>query len=175
MSQTIGFIVTRAYSIARIKKGNIPVEDDEMNIGIDTYNDLIVQFGTSGINLGATIVTVKEDDTDLPDWSLEMIKTQIALRLSDEFGRDISSVLGERADRAMRAVLQMVVSVGASTPASNTPRGSGNTGYSDGPTFYPDTECGTILTGAGDALLDDEGRILKDNTGCNVINGDRGF
>ena len=32
MSETIGFIVTRAFSIAKIKKGNIPVEPKEMAI-----------------------------------------------------------------------------------------------------------------------------------------------
>jgi hypothetical protein len=175
MDKTIGFIVTRAFSIAKIKKANIAVEDDEMDDGIDTYNDLITQFSIDGINLGATIVSVKTDETGLPDWSLEMMKTQLALRLADEFDRPVSVVLGQRADRAMRAVLEMVGDDIVSTPATYTPRGSGNTRYNDGPTFYPDTECGTILTGGNENLLTDEGQTLKDNTGCNGVNGDSGF
>lgn len=175
MSQTIGFIVTRAYSIAKIKKANIPVEDDEMAIGIDTYNDLIVQLAIDGVNLGATITTNKDDDAEVPDWALEMVKTQVALRLSDEFGRTATLVLVERADIAMRAVLRMTGGVGRSTPSSITPRGSGNTGYNNTVRFYPNTECGSIKTGANDNLLTDDGQQLKDNTGCAGINGDSGF
>ncbi len=61
MSETIGFIITRSFSIAKIKKGNIPVEGDEMLIGIDTYNDLITQLQIDGITLGASITLKKED------------------------------------------------------------------------------------------------------------------
>jgi len=166
MSETIGFIVTRAFSIGKIKKGNIPVEDPEMDIGIDTYNDLITQFQIDGIDLGATITSAKEDEADVPDWALEMIKTQLALRLAQEFSRPIDGILIERADRAMRAVLRMTRIQRASAFPTTLPIGSGN--YNNGQTrnFYPDRDCGDIKSGNNDFLLDDEGDVVQDNTSC---------
>jgi hypothetical protein len=146
-----------------------------MDDGIDVYNDLIVQLAIDGVNLGASITNVETDETDLPDWSLEMVKTQLALRLADEWDRQASPILVARADRALRAVLRMTGGVKAATPASTTPRGSGNTGYDNTRIFFPNTECGNINTGAGGSLLTDEGQQLKSNTGCNGVNGDSGF
>jgi len=166
MSQTVGFFVTRGYSIGKIKKANIPVEDDEMEIGIDTYNDLIVQLQIDGITFGATIVTVKEDETDVPDWAQEMIKTQLALRLADEFGRAISALLVERADRAMRAVMRMVRIQRPSAMPNTLPRGSGNYDSSRSSRFFPDRDCGDIKSGNNDFMLDDEGQVIQDNTSC---------
>ena len=165
MSQKIGFIVDRAFSIAKIKKGNIDIEDDEMEIGIDTYNDIITQFNIDGISLAATIVSDKDDETDIPDWAQEMIKTQIAIRLLDEFNRPLTPVLAERADRALRAVMRMVSQQRGSAFPNTLPVGSGNYGFRTN-RFFPDRDCGDIKSGNNDFILDDEGQVMQDNTDC---------
>jgi len=165
MSQTIGFIVERAFSIAKIKKGNIDIEDEEMAIGIDTYNDIIVQFNIDGITLGATIVSKSKDETDIPDWAQEMIKTQIALRLLDEFNRPLTVVLSERADRALRAVMRMVRQQRGSAFPNTLPVGAGNYRFRTS-RFFPDRDCGDIKSGNNDFILDDEGQVIQDNTDC---------
>ena len=172
MSQTIGFIVDRAFSIAKIKKGNIDIEDEEMAIGIDTYNDIITQFGIDGISLGATIVSDKDDEADVPDWANEMIKTQIALRLLDEFNRPLTVVLSERADRALRAVKRMVSRQRGSAMPSTLPVGTGNYSSSSSRRFFPDRDCGDITGGNGDFMLDDEGHVIQDDNCSRNLTGD---
>lgn len=166
MSETIGFIVTRAFSIAKIKKGNIPIEPDEMETGIDTYNDMITQFQIDGIALGASITSEEEDEADVPDWANEMIKTQLALRLGQEFNRPADLILIERADRAMRSVLKMVKLQRGSAFPNTLPIGSGNYNSSRTGRFFPDRDCGDIKSGNNDFLLDDEGQVAQDNTSC---------
>lgn len=165
MSQTIGFIVTRAFSIAKIKKGNIDIEDEEMAIGIDTYNDIITQFNIDGISLGATIVNDKDDETDIPDWAQDMIKTQIAIRILDEFNRPLTVVMSERADRALRAVMRKVSEQRGSAFPNTLPIGTGNYRFRTN-TFFPDRDCGDITGGNNDFMLDDEGQVIQDNTDC---------
>ena len=163
MSQTIGFIVTRAFSIAKIKKGNIDIEDEEMAIGIDTYNDLITQLNIDGISLGATIVDDKDDEADVPDWANEMIKTQIALRLLDEFNRPLTVVLSERADRALRAVRRMVSRQRGSAFPSTLPTGTGNYSSSSSRRFFPDRDCGDVKGANGYFMRDDDGHVIQED------------
>ena len=172
MSQTIGFIVTRAFSIAKIKKGNIDIELEEMAIGIDTYNDIITQFGLDGISLGATIVSGEDDEADIPDWANEMIKTQIALRLLDEFIRPLTVVLSERADRALRAVRRMVSRQRGSAMPSTLPTGTGNYSGSRNARFFPDRDCGDVTGGNNDFMLDDEGQVIQDDSCPRNLIGD---
>lgn len=171
MSQTIGFIVERAFSIAKIKKGNIDIEDEEMAIGIDTYNDLIVQLNIDGISLGATIVSKKEDETDVPDWAQEMIKNQIAIRILDEFNRPLTAVLAERADRALRAVMRMVSQQRSSAFPNTLPVGTGNYRFRTS-RFFPDRDCGDIKSGNNDFMLDDEGQVIQDGSCSRNLTGD---
>lgn len=166
MSQTIGFTVTRAFSIAKVKKANIPVEDDEMDIGIDTYNNLIMQLNIDGITFGATQVSKKEDETDVADWAEDMVQTQLALRLADEFGRIVTPVLVERADRALRAVMRMTSIQRPSAFPNTLPIGTGNYDRISNPRFFPDRDCGDIKSGNNDFMLDGEGRVIRDNTDC---------
>lgn len=166
MSQTIGFTVTRAFSIAKIKKGNIPIEDSEMDIGISTYNNLIFQLNIDGITFGATEVNDKEDETGVADWAEDMVQTQLALRLADEFSRAVTGVLIERADRALRAVMRMTSIQRGSAFPNTLPIGTGNYDRISNPRFFPDRDCGDIKSANNDFMLDGEGNVIQDNTDC---------
>lgn len=166
MSKNAEFTVTRAFSIAKIKKANIPVADDEMDDGISTYNNLISQLQIDGVVFGATLVNSKEDDTEVPYWAQEMVECQVAIRLADEFDRPVSSVLAVRASRALRAVKRMVSNQRSSALPNTLPTGSGNYDSNYYPRFFPDRDCGDISSANGDFLLDDEGQVVQNEESC---------
>ena len=149
-----------------MKRVKIEIEHGGMAMGIDTYSDIISHFGIHGISLGATIVSSEDDEADVPDWANEMIKTQIALRLLDEFNRPLTVGLSERADRALRAVRRMVSRQRGSAFPSTLPVGTGNYSSSSSRRFFPDRDCGDVTGGNGDFMLDDEGQMIQDNSSC---------
>ncbi|MCK5616513.1 hypothetical protein KAR91_82385 [Candidatus Pacearchaeota archaeon] len=166
MAQTAEKLITRSFSIGKIKKDNIPVEDNEIEDGIDVLNDLMFQLQIDGINLGYSEIDDKEQEVTTPDWSYEMIKTELALRLAQEFNRPADPVLIERADRAMRAVLKMTgFQRGAALP-NTLPTGSGNYSGYGVPRFYPDRDCGDILSGNNDFIQNEQGQIAQDDSSC---------
>jgi len=177
MNQTIGHIITRAFSIAGIKKGNIPVEPEEMSDGIDLYNDLIPLLSIDGLNFGATLVTSEDDKTDLPDWARELVKTQLALLLRQEYGRDPDAVLIERSERAWRSAAKQTRDPIRSQYPNTLPKGSGNmnNGRYSSARFYPDRYKGRIRLGNKQFSRDDEGAPLKDGERSQNHVGDRGY
>ena len=167
MTQTAEFTITRAFSIAKIKKANIDIEDDEMNDGISTYNNIITQLQIDGVVIGAAKVTNKEDNTEVPDWAQEMIETQIAIRLADEFDRPVTNVLAARTSRALKAVMRMVRRQRQSAFPNTLPVGSGNYSiFGRTSKFFPDRDCGDLRTGNNDFLLDGEGQVIQNEENC---------
>ena len=175
MSQTAEFTITRAFSIAKIKKDNIDIEPNEMNDGISTYNNLIAQLQIDGVTFGASKVDDKEDDTEVPDWAQEMIETQIAIRLADEFNRPVTSVLAARTSRALKAVMRMVRRQRQSAFPNTLPVGSGNYSiFGRTSKFFPDRDCGDIRSANNDFMLDDQGQVIQNEDSCGGSNSSFG-
>lgn len=91
-------IITRALEKAlRQDSFMTPFTASELNVAIDEMNDMMAEFNGVGIALGYSTVTNPTDETNLPAFALSMVKSNLAVRLSNEFGRQLPPGLASQA------------------------------------------------------------------------------
>lgn len=143
MKITKGDIVNGTYSILRISGLTINASPEEVAAGIQEADDLAGELKGIGVNVNWQYPSEYgiSDPNDTSGLTTEMagaFKSVLALRLLDLFGKQATPTLAERANKGMRTLEQITVSVASSEPPSTLPFGSGNEWDYRDQRFYPE-------------------------------------
>lgn len=95
-------LLNGAYELIKIKSNGRPLQDNLIDLGIRTLNEMLLNLKYSGTDLGFTPVTVKADPTSLPDWSLFSVKVMLAVALASSTGKVIDEAIAARAISASK-------------------------------------------------------------------------
>jgi len=143
MKITKGDLVNGAYSIIRISGLTINPQPEQVTAGIQEADDLAGELLGMGVNVNWQY-PAEYGDSDTADTSgltKEMagpFKSILALRLLDLFGKPATPTLATRADKGMRTLEQITVSVPDAELPSTIPFGSGNEWDYRSRRFYPE-------------------------------------
>lgn len=93
-------LINAAFSIIRVKGVSTSLGANDLAVGLDNLNDIILNLQYDGIDLGYTALASDADPTNLPDWSLFSIKALLAVALAGEYGKEADPSLQARATSA---------------------------------------------------------------------------
>jgi hypothetical protein len=160
MATASTFINAAARSI-RVKRTGVDLTDNQINDAIETMNDVMAELDSEGVKLGYSIVLSATDEVTIPDWANAMLKTSLAIRLADDYGRPVSGVLAAKAANSFDAVLRRVVNIGPVSFPSTLPTGQGlGTNAYNRPNFFPDNDFNDLDSESGQGLADDRGQQI---------------
>lgn len=119
-------IITRALTKLGVRASETPLEAAELADGLDALNDMLSEWEYSGIRLNFERLTNAAETVNVPDGALGCIKSQLAVRLAAEYGRQISPALVAEADLGMDNLLISLAHLGDVELPDTLPTGSGN-------------------------------------------------
>lgn len=167
MSKTLaGHIVTRALEKALKQDSvNSPFTDSENNTAMDELNDLMTEWSNGyNIRVGFSEVTLMTDETNLPAFTLSAVKNNLALRLSNEFGRPLSPGLVLLASDSLDAMINRVIKIPVVNYPSTLPVGSGNCNDQYRSDFFDDVAKDDLETESGIGIETNRGFELETDT-----------
>ena len=130
---TTSEVVTAALGLTLTRAGDIPLEANETEQGIFQLNTMMASWNLA---LGYTKVSSTSDTITVPDYAIDAIVQNLAVRLAPAFGGLVDADLRENARQAKKDMLRQVVRIGPAKLPSTLPRGSGNTRSLRSSTFY---------------------------------------
>lgn len=158
---TARVIINKSARLIGVKRANIDLSSDELNEGLETLQDWLVERQAAGVKFPVNYPVSVDDDLDEPDWTRSYIKTQLAERLAMEYTVPISQELMMMIKTAKDAVYQFLFSDMTVAYPDTLPIGEGNREYGDWfDNFYPDVYDDTSKNAAGDLLTDGEGNQI---------------
>ncbi len=148
-------VISQALSLILVRQSESPLRPDEYQSGIETLNDLMTMWDSSGLPLGYTLVDNLSDAITVPAFALMAIKQHLAIQLAPEFGGNIDQMLLSNAAMAKRALYSAVVRAQASSYPSTLPIGSGTSGDGNilARKFYPGAPEDLLVTEQDGAIL----------------------
>lgn len=167
--------IEKALALLSVKKATIPSTTDEVNDGIETLCDMLIEWDSVGIRLGGRIVIDADTDLEVPRYSNWAIKTNLAIRMAPEYEVSVRPELQFAAKDSFDNLFARLFGKGLQNVAlpSTLPIGQGNefnTWFSE--RFYPDTYTSAQAAANGDIVTDELGRRvfissqnLVENTG----------
>jgi hypothetical protein len=137
---TTAEVIQRALSLILVQGSEAPIEQDEAGSAVIALNRMMASWEGSGIALGYTTVSSLGDLITVPEYALDGIEQNLALRLAPEFEGMVSPLLVQNARFAKQDLVKANLTVASTSYPDIMPMGSGNTGTGrnayDGP-FYP--------------------------------------
>ena len=139
---TAGSFITRALQKAGILTAETQAEANEMQDGLDAFNDMLISWEMSGIVLGFIPVADKDDEVRVPRFAHAAIKAQLAVVLGPEYSKPADQVLLAEARARKNELMIAVIKIGDVEYPSTLPLGSGNQcgNYNTDRRFFPDNE-----------------------------------
>jgi len=155
---TAANVIQKALGLILVRQSESPLRPDEYEDGIDTLNDLMTAWESSGLPLGYTIVSNISDEVTVPAFALLAIKQNLAIALAPEFGAVADQILFVNAANAKKDLTLAIVRPRRSCYPSTLPIGSGSKGNGsfDTPNFYPGCDEDQLLTEQDGAILLEE-------------------
>jgi hypothetical protein len=105
------------------------IEGQEMLDGIETMNDMLIEWENSGMVLGFAPIADPADTVRVPRGTEGAIKAQLAGRLSSDYSKQLTPALVGEMTVGMDNMLRIIMSAPDVDYPSNLPRGSGNECY----------------------------------------------
>ena len=133
-------IVTSALSELGIHAAETAIEAADMQLGINTLNDMLSEWDESGTPLGFTPLGDETDVVRIPRGFNRAVIVNLAGLLSIPFEMAISSTLAASIRSSNEALLRMTVKIGSVKLSSNLPRGSGNRDDFDDDKFFTEQD-----------------------------------
>lgn len=153
-------IIKSAYKKIGVNDAEVPLQPFEISDGIDELNDMMFEWAARGLKLSYDPVQDQNDETNLPDWSLSGVKSNLGVRLISEFGSPIQPTLIEQARFGLLSIRKRVLGTIETFYPNILPIGGENDQYQDNPRFYPNF--------ARDDLLDEISQSLKTEAGRQI-------
>ena len=157
MSETAGSLVTDALSEAFINASEQPTEAVDMSRGIRYLNRMMTELDSKGVALGYTVVSSPDDSITVPDGAINGMIFNLAMKLANSYGEQVSMDLREGADSGLDTLYQLGVTIEQTQYGGTTPVGSGNEGdQTNDNHFYPEVTSDMLTETNGNILLEDE-------------------
>jgi hypothetical protein len=121
---TASDVVTAALGLTLTRAGDIPLEPNEIAQGIFQLNNMMASWSLS---LGYTKVSSSSDPITTPDYAIDAMVQNLAIRLAPSFGGMVDADLRENARQAKKDMLRQAVKIGPAKMPRTLPRGTGNT------------------------------------------------
>jgi len=118
--------VRRALIKAGIRTAESPLSSDEIEDGLEQFNDMMASQEASGILLGFTPLENASDTVTVPRYAHGSIKATLAIYFTSEYGRVASRELIAEASNLHDQLLRTVVHIPDVSYPSTLPLGSGN-------------------------------------------------
>ncbi len=136
--QTALVVIERAFSKIGVRSAETALTASEVQDGLDALNDLLAEWGIDGTIKEAVPVKEVNDILQIPRYCFGALKSNLALRLGNEYGRKISPVLLNEAKSSLAVLLRRAVNLAEIKFPSTLPVGSGNyIDYNSDSDFFP--------------------------------------
>jgi hypothetical protein len=133
--------VTRALGRLGIKAAETSLEASELQDGLDSLNDMLINWEESGYLMGFSPIANLTDEVRVPRGANAAIIDSLAIVLAPEYSRPISPALAASAEMHFNNMLNAIVHIGAANMPSTLPKGAGNEDiYTDNRTFFSDSD-----------------------------------
>jgi hypothetical protein len=143
---TASEVITAALGQTLTRAGDIPLEANETAQGIFQLNNMMASWSLA---LGYTKVTSMSDTLTTPDYAIDAMVQNLAVRLAPSFGGMVDADLRENARQSKKDMLRQAVRIGPAKLPSTLPRGTGNTRVFQNSAFYQPV----VLAAPTDGLL----------------------
>jgi len=158
---TAEVLIDDAFNNLEIKIGENALSAAEMALGMRYLNRMMVTWASNGINIGFAKVSVKTDETEIPDYAEEAVIYGLSVRLAPGFGVAVTQALGMAAGASLKALELRAINLHETEFPNTLPIGGGNRINAGTNTrFFTRRAASDLLSGAGDQLDDDEGEGL---------------
>lgn len=133
MTTTASQLITAALGLTLTRAADIPLEPDEQTDTIFQLNNMMASWN---LPLGFTVVSNANDTITTPDYSIDAMIQNLAVRIAPQFGGLVDADLRQNAAMAKKDLLIIAVTVGEVGFPQTLPQGAGNTRFGNN-TFYP--------------------------------------
>ncbi len=96
--------INRAYP----QDNSRPIKASEITNLIPKFNDLLLELDADGFEFSFVAVTLLTDVPVIPDYAIEFIKLELALRVAREIGSEPDSIIVENASKARKSVINKI-------------------------------------------------------------------
>lgn len=145
--QTALKVISTAFSLIKVKTAGVDLDDNEIETGIETLNDMMTEQAADGLMLGYSVIEDKNDIVTVPDWSLRAVKTNLAILLAAEFEGQVTPELVSSATQSFTAIKNRSVEIGNVAFPDTLPVGAGNRVGADQNqfNFFPDEDFNDLI------------------------------
>jgi hypothetical protein len=130
---TASEVIAAALGQTLTRAGDIPLESNETEQGLFQLNTMMASWSLA---LGYTIVSSMSDTITTPDYAIDAIVQNLAVRLAPSFGGLVDADLRENARQTKKDMLRQAVRIGPAKMPSTLPRGTGNNRVFQNSAFY---------------------------------------
>lgn len=135
MTTTVQQVADEAMSLILVKGAESSLTGDEMQAFIYSLNKWMASLLAMGINLGYTVVANASDVVTVPDGALDGIASNMAIKMSPQFGGIVSPELREDARDGLNIIRILGNTMNNTKYPTTLPIGSGNW-WQWGPNYY---------------------------------------
>jgi hypothetical protein len=131
-------IVEQSMSLLVVAGAEEPIESVDAQLVLSTMNDMMAEWGETGIVTGYTIVNSLDDPVTVQDSQLAAIKYNLAVRIAPHYittGADLSAVFATAETTFDNLLLQTISAPKAIFP-NTLPMGTAQT-CDNGSVFFP--------------------------------------
>lgn len=113
------------------------IQSIDYNTALRYLNRYMQQLNADGIILGWTNLVLPTDTATIPDGAVLGVIYNTAIQLANSYDVDISPTLAVNAQKGMRTMMNLGITIGKTNFPSTLSRGSGNEeDFSGGDNFY---------------------------------------
>lgn len=123
MTTTANDVITAALGLTLTRSGDVPLESNEIAQGLFQLNNMMSSWSLA---IGYSPVSSSSDPITTPDYAIDAIVQNLAVRLAPSFGGMVDADLRENARQAKKDMLRQAVKIGPAKMPRTLPRGTGN-------------------------------------------------
>lgn len=122
-----------------IRPSDSAISPQEMLDGIESLNDMLIEWENSGLLLGFAPIADSGDVVRVPRGTENAVKANLAGRLASDYSKQISTALAAEIGASSDNMLRIIMDALDVDYPGNLPRGSGNECYDTnfGRRFFP--------------------------------------
>lgn len=153
---TAAELVRDTLQIIGVQAAEQPIQPNEFTDTVTSLNDLMAELEGDGISLGYTVVTTPSDIITVQDAAIGPIKKILAVDIAPEYDFEPSITLLRSADKGLKLLYKLSVTLAPVILTNTLPIGSGN----EWPTrtnrhFFPDSSQNILDEFNGNIILED--------------------
>lgn len=133
-------IVNGALRKLGINPSDSAITGQEMLDGIESLNDMLIEWENSGIVLGFATIADPADAVRIPRGTENAVKANLAGRVASDYSKQLSPALVAEISASSDNMLRIISKAPDVDYPDNLPRGSGNECWSEDKRFYPEVE-----------------------------------